>query len=85
VAKKGVFGNKAMPLDHIRASEPKPMPRPKEVSIRAVNGGFIVRCSPDTTADYSDKEHAKESLAAAMELAEQHLKGEKPEKKEEKD
>lgn len=80
--KKGVFGMKEMPLDKARGiSEPEHKKRDPEVRIRKVNNGYIVSCSPETTADYEDKQHVKESLEGALEVAKEHLEGKKDEKK----
>lgn len=83
MAKKGVFGMKETPLDSIRGngpSAPEKKPRPKSVTIRAVNNGYIVSCSPDTTEEYQDKESVKESIEGAMEVAKAHLEGKKEKK-----
>lgn len=85
--KKGVFGMKAMPLDAAMgyATNPKPQKRDPEVTIKKIKTGFLVSCSPETTDKYEDVKHAAADMASAMEIAERHLSGEKPEKKEEKD
>jgi hypothetical protein len=83
--KKGVFGNKAMPLDSIRGTSVPEMPKmPLEVRIKkAKTGGFIVTCEGPS---YSKSDtHAAPDMDAAMKIAQEHLESEKPEKKEEKD
>ncbi len=80
MAKKGVFGMKETPLDSIRGKAEKPKPRPKSVTIRAVNNGYIVACSPDTHEEYQDKETVKETLDGALEAAKEHLEGKKEKK-----
>ena len=59
---------------------PKPQKRDPEVRIRKINGGFLVSCSPDTTDEYKDADHAKETLEAALEIAKEHLEGKKEKK-----
>lgn len=79
--KKGVFGMKETPLDSVRGvSSPEKKPRPKSVTIRAVNNGYIVACSPDTHEEYQDKETVKESIEGALEVAKSHLEGKKEKK-----
>ena len=82
--KRGVFGNKAMPLDAIRGTAPempKPEKRDPEVTIRKMNGGYHIRCNPEKTDKYKDDEYVKETLEAALEVAKKHLGGSKDDEK----
>lgn len=81
--KKGVFGMKAMPLDMPVA--PKKEKRDPEVTIKKMNGGFHIRCNPESSDTYKDDEYVKETLDAALEVAKAHLTGGKKDDEKKKD
>ncbi len=71
--KKGVFGNKAMPMDEVRPSAPAMPAHPKTLEIRAAKtGGYIVSIRGGNDG-YTSDEHACKSMESVIKLIGSHF------------
>lgn len=73
--KKGVFGNKEMPLDSIRGTMPPVThhhQEPKEATIKKAHGGYLVHTRPGKKGDFHD-EHVASSMDDAIGIMSKHM------------
>jgi hypothetical protein len=81
MSKRGVFGEKSTPI--FPAIDYSDMKEPKEVTVKAVDGGFIVRCSHEY--HMRGKESVVKTIEEALEYVKDHLSKSMKDSKEEKE